>query len=226
MKKKQYFFALILMLIFSACTNDNQNTGINLVITNQNTPQNSEATYTSLKIKGKITTDNTSPISSRGVCWSTNPNPTTEDNTTIAANDNINILVENLTANTTYYFRLFAISNNEIHYGENITLSTLSFENSNWKFSTTYPPNNYTIESTINFFADGTTKFDEIGPGQGFFITYGTWSLNGNTLTYIWEGNDPNISTYVYTGTLSGTTMQGTFTHPSAPGTWSAIPLD
>ena len=226
MKKIHSLFILLLLLVISSCNNDDQNTALNLVITNENTPLNSEATYTSLKIKGKITSDNASSISSRGVCWSTNPNPTTEDNTVTTDTNNINVLVTNLTVNSTYYFRIFAISNNEIHYGENITLSTLSFENSNWKFSTIYPPDNYTIESTINFFADGTTKFDEIGPGQGFFITYGSWSLSGNTLTYIWEGNNPNNSTYVYTGTLSGMTMQGTFTHPSLPGTWSAISLD
>ncbi|WP_291107383.1 hypothetical protein [Flavobacterium sp. UBA6195] len=129
-----------------------------------------------------------------------------------------------------YYFRIFAIVNNKIIYGENISSSTLSLENSKWRFATYYPEGAFssgtTIESTVNFYADRTTKFDEIGIGQGVFITYGSWSLNDNFLTYIWEGNNPNTSTYVYTGTINGMTIQGTFTHPSTPGTWTATLTD
>ena len=100
---------------------------------------------------------------------------------------------------------------------------------STWEFKTFYSPNNNLIVSKIDFYSNGTTKFDETDlylQCPGCFITYGTWSLNGNVLTYIWEGNNPNNSTYVYSGTLSGNTMNGTFTHPSMPGTFTAENLN
>lgn len=226
MKKKLSLLIIIVLLTTIACSKDEQNTTAELTFVSQASATNAETTFTSTKIKGSILGENTNTITSRGVCWSTSPNPTTNNTILTVDSNTIDALITNLNPGTTYFFRLFAIRNNETFYGENISLNTLSFENTTWKFSSYYSPNNFLIESTINFYADGTTKFDEIGPGQGFFITYGTWSLNGTVLTYIFEGDNPNQSTYVYTGTLSGLTMQGTFTHPSAPGTWTAVPLD
>lgn len=229
MKKLKFLLVVILFISTISCSNDEENHSAKLTIVNESSSNNSDVTFTSIKIKGSIIGNDSKSISSRGICWSTNPNPTTTNNILTLPSNMINNEISNLTVNTTYYFRIFAIINNKTIYGDNITLSTLSFENTNWKFSTYYPVSQFstgiTIESTINFYDDGTTKFDEIGVGQGYFITYGTWSLNGNTLSYSFNSTDPNNPEYLYIGTLSGTTMSGTYTYSNGPGTWSAIQL-
>lgn len=230
MKKFNLLFISVLFISTISCSIDEGNNPSKLKIINESSSNNNEATFTPITIKGSIIETNSNSISSRGICWSKTPNPTINNNILTLESNIINNEISNLSVNTMYYFRIFAIVNNKIIYGENISSSTLSLENSKWRFATYYPEGAFssgtTIESTVNFYADRTTKFDEIGIGQGVFITYGSWSLNDNFLTYIWEGNNPNTSTYVYTGTINGMTIQGTFTHPSTPGTWTATLTD
>ncbi len=183
-------------------------------------------TYTSIEANGS-TTPNDLFISSRGICWSTNPNPTINDNKTVEATNLFTSTIQDLIANTTYYYRVYLISNSETIYGEENTFSTLSLNNTDWNFTTNYPsPNDYTLYSKINFYDDGTTKYDELDiPGQapGIFITFGTWQLDGNNLTYYFDSTDPSNPIYIYTGTISGMEINGNYTHTTAPnGTWSA----
>ncbi|WP_310555003.1 hypothetical protein [Flavobacterium sp.] len=225
MKKLNLLFIGILLISIVSCNSDEPITATTPIVNNETTSANAEITFTTIKISGKIIPNGNNEVSSRGVCWSTNPNPTINDGRKNEISNTFSSTISDLTVNTKYYFRIFAITNSGISYGENQAFNTLSLSDTNWQFTSVYSPDNYIIESTINFNGDNTTKFDEMGSGQGYFITYGTWALNGNTLTYIWEGNNPNNSTYVYTGTLSGMTITGNFTHPTTPGTWRAIQL-
>lgn len=223
--KKIYLISIIVFLFaITSCTKDDQlNETKSILVTNETTEANSETTYTTINISGKIISNDGTEISSRGVCWSTEPNPTINDNLVNVENNVFTQTISNLTANTTYYFRVFVKTSNNIIYSDNQNFNTLSLNNTLWKFTTNYE-NNFQIDSNINFYENGTTKFDEIGVGQGYFITYGTWSLNGNSLTYIWEGNDSNTSAYTYTGTITGMTMYGTYSNQNSPnGTWTAI---
>jgi hypothetical protein len=215
----------IILFTLVSCSND-EPAGINSIsATNETTHVNSEITFTTINISGKVISNDGTEILSRGVCWSTNPNPTINENLINVENNYFTQTISTLIANTTYYLRIFAITANTIIYSENQTFSTLSLDDTIWEFSTYYSPNNFLIESTVNFYENGTTKFDEIGIGQGYFITYGTWSLNGNILTYRWNSTDPSNPEYLYTGTISGTTIIGTYTFSTSPGTWNAIQL-
>lgn len=224
MKKLNFLFIGILFISIISCSKDEQE-NISTAVYNETTAANSETTFTSIKISGKVIVAEGTTILSRGICWSTNSNPTIENNTINAETNVFSKTITDLTSNTTYYYRIFATTSNGTFYSSNQTFSTLSLSDTVWKFSSYYSPNNFLIESTINFYADGTTKFDEIGVGQGYFITYGTWSLNGNSLTYRWNSADPNNPEYLYTGIISGSTMSGVFSHPTIPGTWNAIQL-
>lgn len=229
MKNLNHFFLGILSLFIFSCSNEEQTDMTTPVVNSQTTDSNSERTFTSIKISGKVLSNGNNEVTSRGVCWGINPNPTINDNRTNEESNTFSSTINNLTANTKYYFRAYAVNNLGVSYGPNESFNTLSLSNTVWKFSTFYPPSQYssgtTIDSKINFYADGTTKFDEIGVGQGYFITYGTWTLDGNNVTYHFDSTDPNNPVYIYTGTLSGMSMSGTFTHPSVPGTWDAIPF-
>ncbi len=222
------FFSLLLTIF--GCENDTDSETINASVAIETTNENAEKTYTTIKISGIVSSNGGSPVINRGVVWSTNPNPTIEDNLITANSNEFNILVSDLVVNTSYYFRTFVTNEIETSYSEQQAISTLSLDNTSWKFTTIYPnQNNFEIYSKVDLFDENTTKFDEMDlPGQcpGCFVTFGTWSLEGNNLTYIWEGSNPTNSTYVYSGIVNGMTISGTYTHSSEPnGTWSSIKL-
>ena len=71
---------------------------------------------------GLIDYDGGSPIIAKGLCWSTQHNPTINDNyiNVGSGNDGFGTAITNLEANTTYYIRAYASNSNETGYGEEI----------------------------------------------------------------------------------------------------------
>jgi hypothetical protein len=76
-------------------------------------------TQTSANCGGNITQDYGSPVTSRGVCWSTNPTPTlTDSKTTDGSGTGIfSSSITGLTVNTTYYVRSYATNSSGTGYG-------------------------------------------------------------------------------------------------------------
>ena len=93
-----------------------------------NTSEVSEITLTSAQCGGKILTSGNSIVTERGVCWSTEQNPTVLDSHT---NDGKGLgsftsNLENLTENTTYYVRAYAtITEGITTYGNEVSFTTL-----------------------------------------------------------------------------------------------------
>lgn len=88
----------------------------------------SSITSTSFNSGGNITNDGGSPVTSRGVCWSTNQNPTIADNKT---NDGIGIgnftsSIIGLMPGITYYFRAYATNSIGTNYGNQYSTKTLA----------------------------------------------------------------------------------------------------
>ncbi len=77
---------------------------------------------------GNVTTDNGSAVTAKGVCWSTNQNPTIEDNKTTNGNGvgTFTSNMTNLEPNTTYYVRAYATNEVGTAYGEERTFKTLA----------------------------------------------------------------------------------------------------
>ncbi len=75
----------------------------------------------------------------------------------------------------------------------------------------------------VTFYADGTTRYDEPAT-PGLYLSFGTWSMEGNILYYIMDSSDPVGTAYHFTGKLSCNTMNGTYTFPGwiGPFTWTA----
>jgi len=76
---------------------------------------------------GDITSDGGGTISARGICWSTSPNPTIEDDKT-EDGDGTGSFVSNVTgleSNTTYYLRAYATNEAGTGYGNEIEFTTL-----------------------------------------------------------------------------------------------------
>jgi uncharacterized protein (TIGR02145 family) len=86
----------------------------------------SKITTASLVCGGVVGSDGGETVLSRGVCWSTNPSPTINDNKT---NDGMYVgsftsTVVGLIGNTNYYIRAYATTVSGVAYGEERTVKT------------------------------------------------------------------------------------------------------
>ncbi len=72
---------------------------------------------------GNVTNDGGLSVITRGICWSTSPNPEITDSTTIdGSGTGVFIsLMTGLSPNTTYYVRAYAINNEGIAYGNEVS---------------------------------------------------------------------------------------------------------
>lgn len=99
-------------------------------------------THISATSGGNITFNGGAAISARGICWSTNPNPTVALTTKTIDGSGIGLFTSNLfnlTKLTTYYVRAYATNSAETAYGNEVrfatlqgilpTLSTVAFSN-------------------------------------------------------------------------------------------------
>ncbi|MBO4739818.1 MAG: hypothetical protein J5606_09725, partial [Bacteroidales bacterium] len=75
---------------------------------------------------GNITSDGGATVTVRGICWSTSPNPTLNDNHTSDSigRGTFSSRITGLTANTTYYVRAYATNVVGTIYGDEISFTT------------------------------------------------------------------------------------------------------
>ena len=75
---------------------------------------------------GNVTNDGGANVTERGICWSTNPNPTTSDSHTNngTGTGNFTVSMIGLTANTTYYVRAYAVNSAGTSYGSEVIFTT------------------------------------------------------------------------------------------------------
>ena len=85
-------------------------------------------TTTSATSGGTITNDGKSPVTSRGVCWSTNQNPTTTDSKTSDGSGigSFTSTITGLTPGSTYYIRAYASNAVGTAYGNQVVAITES----------------------------------------------------------------------------------------------------
>ena len=90
------------------------------------TQQVTDITTTTATCGGNIISDGGCPIIVRGICWSTNQNPTISDESTTNGDGvgEYTASITNLEPNTKYYVRAYAINSNDIYYGEQVSFTT------------------------------------------------------------------------------------------------------
>lgn len=221
--KKTLKILLLSGIALSGCSDDDSPVPeSNPVFENTTTEQSSEPTFTSMKISGKITTSGNGEITARGVCWSESHNPTIENSKTA---ENANVFtadVQELTAVTAYYFRLYAMVSGKTFYSDEFTYSTSVFAGTAWDFHLIYSED-LSWHADVIFNEDGTTVYDE-PDCPGCYTSYGIWELNGNELYY--EKDTGETEAYVFTGTISENTMSGTWNFGSETKQWTAELID
>ena len=88
----------------------------------------SEITSTTAKGGGNVTSDGGATVTGRGICWSTEHNPTVDDAhaTNGTGTGEYNVVMTDLTPGTTYYVRAFAENSQGISYGVEVSFSTVA----------------------------------------------------------------------------------------------------
>ena len=86
-----------------------------------------EITETSAVVGGEVISDGGVEVTSRGVCWSIDSNPTIENDKTIDGEGvgSFQSVLSDLSQNTTYYVRAYATNSKGTAYGEEVTFKTL-----------------------------------------------------------------------------------------------------
>ena len=87
----------------------------------------SEITETSAVVGCEVTYDGGAEVTSRGICWSVDSNPTIENEKTVEGEGvgSFQSVLSGLSQNTTYYVRAYATNSKGTAYGEEVTFKTL-----------------------------------------------------------------------------------------------------
>lgn len=147
--------AIVLSVAFG-CQNNNNSTPNNFPALS--TTSASDVTHSSAISGGNISSDGGSSVLARGVCWSTQQNPTITDDLS-SDGAGIGTFTSNITGlqtNTTYFAKAYATNINGTSYGNQITFATSAV-----------PSNSFTATiDGVPFVATGVTSsivFDILG---------------------------------------------------------------
>lgn len=149
---------------------------------------------TSASSGGNITSDGNSSVTSRGVCWSQNANPTISDTKTIdgSGTGQFVSLLNNLSAGSKYHVRAYATNDIGSAYGAELTFTTLAL-----------------LPTVITLDVTGITRTDANGGGNitsdgGSAVTARgiCWSTSTNpTIDGLHTNNGSGLG--IYTGILA-----------------------
>ena len=178
-------------------------TTISLPLPSITTTAASNIEYTTVSVGGQITSDGGTAVTQRGICYSTNPNPSISEMNinTGAGMGTYTAGINNLIPNTTYYAKAFATSSAGTAYGNEISFTTLAL---------TTPQ-----IATLNVAGIGGTSANSGGnvtnSGGSIVTARGLcWSTNANpTINDSLSVNGSGLGTFA--AVLNGLTMNTTY---------------
>ena len=92
---------------------------------NFTTGEATDITCFSAKVSGGVDVQSSYSSLTYGICYGTNIEPTTSDNTQTASSNNFTLQLRQLTGGTTYYYRPYVIVDGQTYYGTVHTFRTL-----------------------------------------------------------------------------------------------------
>lgn len=158
----------------------------------------SSITTSSATGSGNVTSDGGSPVSERGLCWSTHHEPTISS-THVSVGDGTGEFtgaMANLTANTTYYVRAYATNGVGTSYGDEVEFSTLSISAPGVTTASVTNIGNTTATGGGNVISDGGATVTERGIcwGTSHNPTIGGSHLSNGTGTGTFTVNMANLT--------------------------------
>ena len=109
-------------MMATACSNDVSEVNYPLTVT---TPAVTSVSGSSAIV---TLTATGSHITHRGVCYSTSPNPTVDDDKVLATSKDMVLTIGGLSKSTTYYVRGFAQTSTDVKYSEEVSFTTTATE--------------------------------------------------------------------------------------------------
>ncbi len=179
------------------------------------TSQATNVSYTSAIVGGNVTEDGGAEVTERGVVYSTNQSPTTEDSK-VASGSGLGEFTCNLTDlqdGTTYYARAYAINKKGISYGEEVSFTT---KTKTIATIATTPATNVSYTSATvggNVTDDGGAEVIECG------LVYATTQNPTTADTKVTKGSELGEFTCSLTGLQDGTTYYARAYAINAKGT-------
>jgi hypothetical protein len=153
-----------------------------------------ELAATSAKVSGNITNAGGGTVTSRGICWSTTPNPTVNSSKTTEGTGagQFTSTLSNLLAATTYYARAYGENSRGMSYGSEINFTTLG-------------PPKLTTTAVSNITATTATSGGTIISDGGSPITAKgvVWSTSPNPTIAIATKTDDGTGVGAFTSSLS-----------------------
>ena len=158
-----------------------------IVATNTLTPSPSSG--------GTITSDGGYSITSKGVCWSTSPNPTISNNSTNNGTgaSNFTSILSNLLPTTSYYYRAYATNSIGTSYGITYTFTTAAIAQLTTTTVTTITSSTASSGGTIS--SDGGATITAKGV---------CWSTSPNPTTALTTKTNNGTGTATYSSSISG----------------------
>ena len=147
-----------------------------------------DITDISAKCGGSISSDGNSEVVERGICWSTNPNPTINDSILVlgSGTGSFSGTMQNLTDGTTYYIRAYAKNNKSTGYGEEKTFTTFSIVAPAIFLSSIEVVNKNSVKCTSEIVVEGYPPIYE----RGFcWSTSSNPTIDDNTIIADSDGN-------------------------------------
>ena len=166
----------------------------------------SNITENSADCGGNVTDHGGSSVTARGVCWSTNPNPTISNQHTTngSGTGSFTSSITNLSPGTTYYVRAYATNSVGTGYGEVRTFTTTASKYayaSHYAFATSgylkYPISNHNSITTLN------ADLNLLGGDyyNGYLYAYGYTDPDDKYYFYKINATTGNIVSSTYVGT-------------------------
>lgn len=154
----------------------------------------SSITNSSAVSGGNISSDGGSTVTARGICWSTNPNPTIALSTKTIDGSGTGIFSSNITGlsyQTTYYVRAYATNSIGTAYGNELSFTSpplTDIEGNTYNSVTICDKTWMASNLTVSKYTDGTIIPQVTSPTQWASLTTGAWCYYGgdpiNGVTY------------------------------------------
>src|SRR6266496_3426307 len=124
--KKLFVLPLIILIGLSSCKKNPDTASNTPAIPVLTTTAASVITQYTAQSGGNVSSDAGYSVTARGICWSTNHNPTIADSKTIddTGTGSYSSIMTGLNPSTIYYFRAYAINSKGIAYGNELTFLT------------------------------------------------------------------------------------------------------
>ena len=169
-----------------------------------------EITADSARSGGNVTDEGGAPVTVRGVCWSTSPNPTIANNTTsdgTGAGAFASYLI-NLTENTTYYVRAYATNLYGTSYGNDETFTTtgvpeISLGRTRLNYGADTVGNVTGSQDSLIANSGGGTLNWTVSTGQGWISYSPSSGVGSNLVTVSVDPSGLSAGTYMGTITMS-----------------------